>query len=79
MPCPHCGHPEREDEQHGYVPVDVSDWFGRPLPPACYDDEGTLIPPAEEEPTPAADVPRLTIPDPWMDPDAAAAHQPPPF
>jgi hypothetical protein len=77
--CTGCGHPEHDDDStdgfceeragtglFGSDGIEVARWCACPGP-------------AEEEPTPPADVPRLTIPDPWMDPDAAAAYQPPPF
>jgi hypothetical protein len=73
VPCPYCRHTERPDEHHG-----VSHGITR-LGLSCYDDEGEWIAPADEEPVPTAAELSAVTPDPWTDPDAAAALNPPPF
>jgi hypothetical protein len=65
--CPDCLRVPLPGDSHSRVMA--HDAFGQPIV-FCYDDEGESLP-AEEEHTPA--------PDPWLDPDAAAAHYGLPF
>lgn len=65
--CPHCGLVPQPGDTHGKV--QARDAYGNPLV-FCYDDEGESLP-ADDEYEP--------VPDPWHDPDAASAHEPPPF
>jgi hypothetical protein len=66
--CPHCLTVPSPGDTHGKVMA--RDAFGQPLV-FCYDDEGQELP--------ADDAPAGPSPDPWTDPDAAAALNPPPF
>jgi len=78
MSCTVCHREEREDEIHAWSPPGVHDASGRPIPPACYTDEGDAIDPIEDD-APTAEELSAVTPDPWLDPDAAAAAVPPPF
>lgn len=78
MTCTACHREERADEHHA-VSSGLADYFGTPLPLTCYDDEGEEIPPADEDDAPTDEELSAVAPDPWTDPDAAAAAVPPPF
>jgi hypothetical protein len=73
--CPHCRHPEREDEQHG-IDHGVHDYHGTALAPSCYTADGDWIEPAEEDYVPTAAELAAVAPDPWLDP-RHPAHVPP--